>query len=170
MINNIIRRSRCPQCRNCLWPLTLLSATPVRNLYTMVLSSAILCGLSIGCSSYLFLQRIFAVYADSPRVRRLFTFLWMAYLCSESILVLSIKPTYIPQTQYFKDSGIQPFLALTTITIIVYDSSVFLAISYKIGVAHIVIDREMGWKRFITGKALPRLSQAVLRGGQQYYL
>jgi hypothetical protein len=61
-------------------------------------------------------------------------------------------------------------LSLTVVVIIIYDSSIFLAISYKIGIAHIVIDREMGWKRFILGKALPRLSQDVLRGGQQYYL
>jgi hypothetical protein len=85
-------------------------------------------------------------------------------------MVLSIKPAYIPKTQHFKDSGIQPLLSITIFSAIVYDSSVFLAISYKIGIAHVVIDREMGWRRFILGRALPRLSQAVLRGGQQYYL
>jgi hypothetical protein len=94
----------------------------------------------------------------------------MASLLSESSLAFSIKPTYIPDTEHFKDSDIQPLLSLILFMAVAFDSSVFLAISYKIGIAHVVIDREMGWKRFVTGTALPRLSQAVLRGGQQYYL
>lgn len=144
---------------------------PIRNLYAAVLSSTILNGMSVGCSSYLFLQRTRAVYADSPRVRYFFTVFWMVYLASEStILMFIIKPTYIPNTQQFKDSGIQPLLSLAILVAVTYDSSVFLAISYKIGIAHVIIDREMGWRRFISGRALPRLSQAVLRGGQQYYL
>jgi hypothetical protein len=86
--------------------------------------------------------------------------------------VFSIKPTYIPKTQHFKDSGIQPLLSLIFFIAVAYDSSVFLAISYKIGIAHVIGDHEvqMGWNRFITGQALPRFSRAVLRGGQQYYL
>lgn len=144
--------------------------TPIHHLYAITLSGTINAGMSITCSSYLFLQRIFAVYADSPRVCRCFAFLWMAYVCSESLLVISVKPTYIPQTLYFQHSGANPLMGLTMAMMIVYDSSVFFAISYKIGIAHVVIDREMGWKRYILGKALPRLSQAILRGGQQYYL
>ncbi|XP_006455021.1 hypothetical protein AGABI2DRAFT_209270 [Agaricus bisporus var. bisporus H97] len=144
--------------------------TPVRNLYATTLSSIILCGMSIGCSSYLFLQRVRAVYTDRPRVQQCFTIFWMAYLASESIIGFSIKPVYIPNTRHFKEAGIQPLISLSVFVAIAYDSAVFLAISYKIGIAHVVMDREMGWKSFISGKALPRLSQAVLRGGQQYYL
>ncbi|XP_006457720.1 hypothetical protein AGABI2DRAFT_114765 [Agaricus bisporus var. bisporus H97] len=143
---------------------------PIHNLYATPLSSIIFCGLSVSCSEYIFLQRIRAIYAYSPRVRRFFAIFWMVSLSSEILLLFSIKPVYIPNTQQFKDAGVQPLMCLTIVTAIAFDSSVFLAISYKIGIAHIVIDREMGWKRFITGKALPRLSQAVLRGGQQYYL
>jgi hypothetical protein len=94
----------------------------------------------------------------------------MTYLGSESLLIFSVKLAYNPKTWHFKDLGIQPLSPFTIFTIINYDSFVFHTISYKIGIAHIVIDREMGWKRFILGRALPRLSQAVLRGGQQYYL
>ncbi|XP_006457719.1 hypothetical protein AGABI2DRAFT_114764 [Agaricus bisporus var. bisporus H97] len=145
-------------------------ATPVRNLHATVLLSVVFCGMSIGCSSYLFLQRVRAVYADSPRVQQFFTIFWMTFLASETLMGFSIKPVYIPNTEHFKETGIQPLVAITIFLAIAYDSSIFLAISYKIGIAHVIIDREMGWKRFIVGKALPRLSQAVLRGGQQYYL
>jgi hypothetical protein len=145
-------------------------AMPIRNLYVAVLFSTIINGMSIGCSSYLFLQRTCAVYWDSPRVQQFFTVLWMVYLAFVSLLVFVIKPAYIPKTQHYQDSGIQPLLSVAILVAVAYDSTVFLAISYKIGIAHVVIDRELGWRRFILGRALPRLSQAVLRSGQQYYL
>jgi hypothetical protein len=126
--------------------------------------------MSLVCSSYLFLQRLRAVYADSPKVRQCFTLFWAIPILSESTLLFSVKPAYVPKTQHFKDSGIQPLLSLVFFMAVAFDSSVFLAISYKIGIAHVVSDSEKGWRRYVLGRALPHLSHAVLRGGQQYYL
>jgi hypothetical protein len=78
-----------------------------------------------------------------------------------------MKPTAIPGTGYYMDSGIHPYVALSFLCGLIFDSSVFMAISYKLAFMHAPAD---GWKTLVSGKALPRLSRAVLQGGQQYYL
>lgn len=89
---------------------------------------------------------------------------------SEVTFIVGIKPSYIPGTRYFKDLGLRPTTALTMVIAILYESSIFLAISYRMALMHPVLDSKVGWGAFVFGKALPRLSRAVLHGGQQYYL
>lgn len=145
-------------------------AMPISNIYAVTLISGVLSLISLGCSSYLFLQRVCAVYADSPRVRRFFSIFWLINTLSYTAILLALEPTYVAGTRYFKDSGIGPLAILTIPISVLYDSSIFLAISYKIAFMHTVVDRNVGWRTFILGKALPRLSRAVLHGGQQFYL
>lgn len=143
---------------------------PVNNTRIATTLGSVLYVASIGCSSYLFLQRVRAVYADSSRVRWSFSVLWLAYNLSGITILLSLKPTPIPGTRYYQDSGIPPITALYILTGIVFDTSVFLAVSYRIASTQTLIDGQVRWSNFVSGKALPRLSRAVLQSGQQYYL
>lgn len=147
-----------------------LLAIPIDNPRAPTLAAGVLCILSIGSSSYLFLQRVRAVYADSKRVRWLFSIFWFIYTVSEITVPLGVEPAFIPGTHYYKDSGIHPVVALSFLIGILFDSSVFLAVSYKIASTHSLSDERIGWDSLVTGKALPRLSRAILQGGQQYYL
>lgn len=56
-----------------------------------------------------------------------------------------------------------------------YDTAIFFCISYRIATNHETTPdgKPLGtisWGNIISGRALPRLSRAVLKGGQQYYL
>lgn len=51
-----------------------------------------------------------------------------------------------------------------------FDTAVFVAVSYKISVSHSGLSLGVAWDTVVSGRALPRLSRAVLQGGQQYYL
>lgn len=143
---------------------------PLDNTHTALIVGSVLCVASIGSSSYLFLQRVRAVYADSPKVRWFFSLFWFAYGLSEITIILGIKPTFIPETRYYQDSGIHPIVALSILTGIIFDTAVFLAISYKVVSTHASMDDQIRWSSLVSGKALPRLSRAVLQSGQQYYL
>jgi len=52
----------------------------------------------------------------------------------------------------------------------VFDALVHFAITFKILTSHPrATTQPRSWKEFCSRKTLPRLSQAVLKGGQQYY-
>ncbi|KAF9452883.1 hypothetical protein P691DRAFT_771824 [Macrolepiota fuliginosa MF-IS2] len=93
---------------------------------------------------------------------------------SEIVKVIGVKPSLIPGTHYFRDAGYQSYIAVGVFVGLLYDTCVFLAISYKIVSRHNTVDIHPGPRSFvhsfISGKALSRLSRAVLQGGQQYYL
>lgn len=156
----------CPEAR-----LTCgLSATPIDDPDTPTMVGGSFCVLAFGCSSYLFLRRVHAVYADSKRVRWFFSAFWFTYALCEILVPLSMKPSFIPGTHWYKDSGIHPYVAVSFLFGLLFDSAVFLAISYKIASTHCLKEERIGWDSLVSGKALPRLSRAVLQGGQQYYL
>ena len=53
---------------------------------------------------------------------------------------------------------------------LVFDSCVFLGISYELATTQASPGQPVTWRTFISGKASSRLVRAILRGGQQYYL
>lgn len=147
-------------------------AVPIENLHATLVGSGCLCMLSTITSSYLFLQRVRAVYADVKWVRWIFSVFWVILLASDILIPIGIHPTSIPGTQYYLDAGVPPYVALSIFTIVFFDTSVLVAISYKIMSTYTMIpmDEQVPWYTFLSGGKLPRLSRAIFRGGQQYYL
>ncbi|KAF9452892.1 hypothetical protein P691DRAFT_720652 [Macrolepiota fuliginosa MF-IS2] len=124
--------------------------TPIQNLYALSVVGGCLSALSVSCSGFLFLRRVHAVYANSQVIQWTFSAFWVIFAGSTATVPFGTVPT-----------------ALVSL---LYDSCVFLAISYKIASQHGSPDERVGWATLVSGKALPRLSRAVLQGGQQYYL
>lgn len=144
---------------------------PANDFYVTAISSAILSMLSMITSSYLFLQRVQAVYADTRWVRWLFFVLWVMAVASDAVIPLGIHPESIRGTHY-QSTNIPRYDALSVFTLLFFDTSVLIAISYKLASRHrsVPTTGRVPWCGFISGKSLPHLSRAVLRGGQQYYL
>ncbi|KXN82651.1 hypothetical protein AN958_02328 [Leucoagaricus sp. SymC.cos] len=80
------------------------------------------------------------------------------------------KSTHIPGTQYCIYNAVRKSLLANATVFIGFDTFVFVAISYKIASFHLDVEAGVGWVTAFSGKVLPRVSQAILRGGQQYYL
>ncbi|KAJ3575345.1 hypothetical protein NP233_g1150 [Leucocoprinus birnbaumii] len=125
--------------------------------------------LALTTSTFLFLRRLHAVYSDSRWVRWCFTALWTLYAGVEFSVPFGINPTFIPGTHYYSDTDIKPYVGFSGILLLVYDTAVFIAISVKIATSHNSTDERVRWSTIVSGKALPRLSRAILQGGQQYY-
>lgn len=147
-----------------------LLAMPTGNPRTPTFVGGMFCMLAFGCSSFLFLRRVQAVYADNKWIRWFFSIFWLVYTGCEIPVPFITEPITIPGTRYYQNSGIRPIIALSTFAGVLFDSSVFLAISYKIASSHSLPDEQIGWTSLVSGRSLPRLSRAVLQGGQQYYL
>jgi hypothetical protein len=125
-------------------------------------------------SSFLFLRRVQAVYSNEKRVQHLFSFLYIILSGSEISVPLLVNGNANPGTNAFKDDGISPLAAICVFTLFIFDTSVLLAISYKITKTFSALPGQSSPRAslytFVSGGALPRLSRAVLKGGQQYYL
>lgn len=121
-------------------------------------------------STFLFLRRLHAVYSDSRWTRWAFSSLWVVHAVVEFLAPFGIRPTFIPGTHYYSDTDIKPYVGFSGILLLIFDTSVFLAISIKVATSHNSTDERVKWNTIVSGRALPRLSRAILQGGQQYYL
>lgn len=98
-----------------------------------------------------------------------FSILWLAHIACEASFFIGMAPRDIPGTLRFQDNGAKPSLTASMYGIVAFDTCVFLAISYRMGTTY-TADEHNRWDTIVSGKALPRLSRAILQGGQQYYL
>lgn len=145
-------------------------AAPLDNCNPMFIAIGCCSIFSILSSSFLFLRRVQAVWAGNQWVISISTVLWVLDWGSEVVVPTGVRAAHIPNTRYCIDSRLKPYVLLGGIFPVVFDTFVFLAISYKIIIMHSTLDVRISWNTLVSGKALPRLSRAILKGGQQYYL
>jgi hypothetical protein len=145
-------------------------ATPVDNCDLLFISIGCSCILSVFSSSFLFLRRVQAVYSGNRWVSFFFFALWLIGGGLVVTVPLGARATHIPGTKYCIDLEPPHYVIAGGFTPVVFDTFVFLAISYKIGTSHSTHDARVSWSTLVSGRALPQLSRAILQGGQQYYL
>ena len=150
------------------------------------------------CTSLLFFYRVRAVYGNSRVIALVFGFLWtitfgasflFPFSAASGVSRLTSMPSnlllanvaftcrFIPFNQHIGPTkrcivtSERSYTFLPVIANAIYDTLVFIAISYRI-VSYMGIGD--GWrartKSFFTAEGLPRLSKALLQSGQQYYL
>lgn len=129
--------------------------------------------LASASSSYLFLKRVHAVLFQHRRVCHAFTVLWIAGLGASTLVLPGPLHDYyqIANTKHCMNVKIKGYVSAAFIVPVVFDVLVSFAISYKILMFH-QMAKPTSWRAFCcfrTG-ALPRLSRAILEGGQQYYM
>lgn len=122
------------------------------------------------CTMFLFLQRLRAVYADTKWVQAVYCFLYIAAVGVMTVVVYGAHAVHIPGTGYCIYSKVEQYMGASAFMASFFDTSVFIGISYKIASSHSDLDVGVSWDTLVSGRALPRLSRAVLQGGQQYYL
>ncbi|KAF9231813.1 hypothetical protein BU15DRAFT_81964 [Melanogaster broomeanus] len=154
--------------------LSVLAKTgPITNCGVLMLILYMFWVITTATSSFLFLKRVHAVFLPDRLVCHFFTFLWLAAF-GASLLVLpgALHDYYeIANTKHCINHRIKDYVSVAFIMPVIFDALVFLAITYKIltGMSWHHTSTSRTWKAFWCGEALPRLSRAVLQGGQQYY-
>ncbi|KAJ3560749.1 hypothetical protein NP233_g10632 [Leucocoprinus birnbaumii] len=182
----IVRRSRpCPVIFcfvfSRIFACTLVSLAvamtthSISDCHALVNSIASMIILTMSTTSFLFLQRVRALYTESRALRLAFTLLWavISVVCSITV-ILGAGSAHIPGTENCHYFVVDRYTATAGFTWLFFDTLVFLAVSYWVITAHPVRDAAttrftVSWVGLISGRALPRLSKAVLQGGQQYY-
>ena len=127
-------------------------------------------------TSLLFFFRTRAVFNTYPWVVAFFAGLWLAILggCLAFIVNIYELVTVNPASNMDPiciNSDVNPILAATTIILLVNDTLVFLAISWRLSRNSYYPDTiESGIRLLIFGDYLPVFSKALLQDGQAYYL
>ncbi|KAJ3567094.1 hypothetical protein NP233_g6582 [Leucocoprinus birnbaumii] len=128
------------------------------------------CVLTISSTTFIFLQRLRAVYSGNKRVQIIAILLWIGVVITMAFTVVDARSAHVPGTNYCAYMVVDRSLLANGVVFVAFDTFAFLAISYKIGYTHLDLEDGAGFVAAVSGRALPRLSQAVIRGGQQYYL
>lgn len=170
------------------------SALPLPDCQAITIGVACSSMVATGTSSFLFLLRVQAVYSHSKLVKYAFCVLWLVQIGVSVLLPLGVSDfltlnPFIPiweklsdfaltqasagplyDTGYCINTGVKKFVIAAAFMPPFFDTLVFGFISYHLVTKHVNRSDHFHWRTFFSGKALPRLSKALLQGGQQYYL
>ncbi|KAF9241315.1 hypothetical protein BU15DRAFT_73441 [Melanogaster broomeanus] len=149
----------------------LMMTGPITQCGVLVMVLCVFWVIASASSSYLFLTRVHAVFLQDRIVRHFFTFLWLAgFGASFLSLIGPLQDNYeIADTKHCIGSRVADYQSAAFIVSGLFDALVFLAVTYKVLVSYRV-STPRTWRAFWRGEALPRLSRAILQGGQQYYM
>ncbi|KZP12853.1 hypothetical protein FIBSPDRAFT_1049781 [Athelia psychrophila] len=120
-------------------------------------------------TSFLFFLRVRAVYEKSIPVKVAFGIFWLALPVVCSLWNNSTQASHMGSAQCTL-SGVGPFPSICLSMKAAYDTSVFVAITWRI-VTYTAADRvpiSQPW-RLIRGVGMPQIYRDLLRGGQQFY-
>ncbi|KAF7336012.1 hypothetical protein MSAN_02314900 [Mycena sanguinolenta] len=152
--------------------ISITAVAPVENCNAFAIAITICAALSDSITAMLFLLRVTAVWGPNKIVYAVFSILWIAVLGACITSPLGVRGAHIGSTMQCIITDVMPgYVEVATIMPLVNDTAIFFAINYRI-LAHILVaDSFMARIRvFFGGKGLSALSQALLQGGQHFYL
>jgi hypothetical protein len=116
----------------------------------------------------LFFLRARAIYNRNTILVFFLFLMWLSVLGTAAIVPIIATTANIGTTDYCIDVAVKSYASAATITPLVHDTIIFLAISLRLfGNSHVT---RRNFKAFVTGEYLPQFSKAILKDGQLYYL
>ena len=129
------------------------------------------CPITIGFSAFLFFLRLRAIYNRNKIVEAIFFTLWLGLLVATIFVPIGIVGGAIGSTLYCQDAKFALYVTAGQIAPLVYDTLVFIAISWRLSrVAYEEMGIKGNLKAMIFGEGLPAFTKSLLVDGQLYYL
>ncbi|KAG6331684.1 hypothetical protein ID866_7407 [Astraeus odoratus] len=145
---------------------------PITNCGLLATMQAAFEVVSYATSSYLFLKRVHTIYYMNSLVKHAFSFMWLVGVGTSCAVFSGAVHDYIEiaDTKHCIRHKSWSALAVAFMDPVLFDTLVYIAITWKILATHRLEPRQSCWKAFWRREALPRVSRALLQSGQQYYL
>ncbi|KIM58882.1 hypothetical protein SCLCIDRAFT_1049585 [Scleroderma citrinum Foug A] len=128
------------------------------------------CFVASAATDFLFLARVRAVYYDNKRVCFAFIFLWVVDVGVLSLVFTGFRANEIADTRHCMNDSQNKWEAAAMLMPLFFDTMVYIFITIRLISTRNPNEKKITWKTVFSGKSLPRMSRAVMRGGQQYYL
>ncbi|KAF7369898.1 hypothetical protein MSAN_00619300 [Mycena sanguinolenta] len=150
---------------------TLFATYPLPNCQDAITAFNAVYPISVSFTSLLFFFRTRAIYAGRPLITYTFGFLWLCMLAGA--LTVSVGTSAAPAGHVCVITRLAPFVGANGIAMMVFDTSVFAAISHRL-LANGRVEQtrsERVRSAFTLGGAnLYSFSESLFRDGQKYYL
>ena len=124
---------------------------------------------ALPANSFLFFLRARGVFFQYPVVKWVFFALWLTTFTSITT-PFAFEAVQLGPTRWCINSVVRGYSAATFVTIFVFDTTVFLAISFRISTYGMADNWQGRMKAFVTGNGMGNVSKALLKTGQLYYL
>ncbi|KAF7334227.1 hypothetical protein MSAN_02384000 [Mycena sanguinolenta] len=136
--------------------------------YSLGMASAVFCHRQpLRCCFFL---RVTAVWYPSKIAYAVFSILWVAVLGAGITVPVETRAAHIGPTQCIT-TVLPANVEVAAIVPLIHDTTIFLAVTYRILAHMIVTDSHMAQLRiFFGGRGLSTLLRALLQSGQYFYL
>ncbi|KAF8168641.1 hypothetical protein K438DRAFT_1500543, partial [Mycena galopus ATCC 62051] len=143
----------------------------LKDCATIDLAIGISLVLSQGSTAMLFLLRVGALWHPNKRVYALFGPLWLGVTGACFTIPLGLRGAHIGPTSQCLTVVLPGDTEWFPIMALIYDTAVFCAINYRIiGFTIVANSSKDRIRAFFGGRQLSKLSGALVRGGQHFYL
>ncbi|KAF7377849.1 hypothetical protein MSAN_00208400 [Mycena sanguinolenta] len=150
----------------------IYQVAPVKNCEALTRGWSICAVLAQIGTRTLFYLRVTAVWHPNKIIYVVFFILLIAVPSASLTATLGLRAAHIGPTMQCITTFVPAHIEVDTIIPLINDTAVFLAINYRILANTIVANSSMGRLRVFLGgkKGLSTLSQALVQGGQHFYL
>ncbi|KAF7357258.1 hypothetical protein MSAN_01321000 [Mycena sanguinolenta] len=149
----------------------ITAVVSVKHCNAIAIGFSICFVLSQTSTAMLFFLRVTAVWYPSKIAYVVFCTLWIAVLGAGITVPLGVRAAHIEPTMQCVTTAVPGNVEVASIIPLINDTAIFLAINHRILAHTIVADSSMARLRvFFGGAGLSKLSEALLRSGQHFYL
>ncbi|KAF7334214.1 hypothetical protein MSAN_02382700 [Mycena sanguinolenta] len=143
----------------------------IKNCNAIEISLDVCFVLSQTATAMLFFLRVTAVWHPSKIAFAVFSILWIAVLGAGITVPLGVRSVHIVPSMQCLTTVVPGNTEASVIIPLINDTAIFLAINHRVLAHTILEDSSMTRLRlFFGGAGLSRLSEALLRSGQHFYL
>ncbi|EGN93363.1 hypothetical protein SERLA73DRAFT_189575 [Serpula lacrymans var. lacrymans S7.3] len=149
----------------------IFQTTPIDHCQALEQTVDVFYAFAVPLSSLLFFFRVKAVFDNNKYIVTTGFILWLSVLASSLSIITAVHAITIGPTSYCTAESLKSYAGAAPITVLVHDTFVFMAISWRLLWTTSTHTGFKGWARaFVSGGYLPALSKSLLQDGQMYYL
>jgi hypothetical protein len=149
------------------------TAAPLESCQILARISCAVYHVTVSSTALLFFFRVRAIYDGNRYITAAFLIMWLSVLGASLTAVTTISGAHLGTTKYCTSIGYKPYASAANITVAVFDTCVFFAISWRIIAGSPVVtsryDSALN-KSTLFGRHLPQFSRALFQDGQNYYM
>ncbi|KAF9457886.1 hypothetical protein BDZ94DRAFT_1336667 [Collybia nuda] len=153
---------------------SIFQTAPVNDCVALSKVTCAMYHVTVSSTALLFFLRVRAIYNRNTYITAGFFFLWVAVLGGSLTSVLSLSGVHIGTTKYCAFSNFKSYRGAANITLAVFDTCVFVAITWRLSNNQLSIlkcNNPASKRRFdLFGKYYPAFSKGLLHDGQKYYM